>query len=482
MNAQKLSSRAAINRRIIFLILTVSTFALHGCGSGGSSNSSAEAPSKLVCSANSNDIFEELEPESSEDVQPSDSTRKVKRHRKVKVDFNTLNPRLRAQGAHVKLNLFKDRSVELKIRKSEQVSSQNTVATADVVGDPNSTATVVVNGDIMLAHVHLASTDEHFEVLSLADGTHSVQALELGDTDCQAIEAADVAEDFEFGGDVADTSVMATTEPTIDMLVVYTPAALAKAGGQAAMLALIQSGVANTNDAFTKAGLALRARLVGTLALKTDETTGFSTDLNALRSTSDGRWDEVHAERARVGADQVSLVGAYTNAGSTAGIAYISATASTAFSVTKSSMFSQYTFTHELGHNIGLRHEDGYVNTSGSFRTIMAYGSVKRILRFSSNTLKYGSYSLGDSTHNSTSVIAANLNRLPVLVASKVVPSPTATPVPTATPRPTATPSPTPGATATPSPGATATPTPTATPAPSATATPEPSGETITCP
>ena len=164
-------------------------------------------------------------------------------------------------------------------------------------------------------------------------------------------------------------------------------------------------------------------RLVGTLALKQNDSGNFSSDLSALKSKTDGKWDEVHAERTRLGADQVTVVGNYPG-GSVAGIGYIGATASSAFTVVKRSMFSQYTFTHELGHNIGLQHSDGYVNSTGAFRTIMAYGSVPRILRYSSSTLTYKSYATGNSSHNSAAILNANGKMTASLVATKITTNP----------------------------------------------------------
>lgn len=204
------------------------------------------------------------------------------------------------------------------------------------------------------------------------------------------------------------------------------------AGGSDAIKALIQMGVADSNKAYQTSGVNLSLRLVGTIAV-TQAESSFTSDLTALKSTSDGKWDAVHAERTRVGADLVALVAYYSNS-STAGIGYVGSTYSSGFSITKTTAFKQFSFTHELGHNIGLKHEDGYENSSGKFRTVMAYGTYTRIARFSNPAIDYNGYATGTSSNNSAAKINANGARIAAL-ATSVVQSENPTPsVPTPEP------------------------------------------------
>jgi len=114
----------------------------------------------------------------------------------------------------------------------------------------------------------------------------------------------------------------------------------------------------------------------------------------------------VHAERKRLGADLVSIVAYYSS--STAGIGYVGSSFTTGFSITKTTAFKQFSFTHELGHNMGLNHLDGYENSSGKFRTVMAYGSYTRIPRFSNPGLDFNSYATGTSSNNSAKILNAS--------------------------------------------------------------------------
>jgi hypothetical protein len=117
------------------------------------------------------------------------------------------------------------------------------------------------------------------------------------------------------------------------------------------------------------------------------------------------------------------MVASYPN-GSTAGIGYIGSTVSTAFTITRVSAFRQFSFTHELGHNVGLQHSDGYESSGGSFRTIMAYGSVVRIDRFSNPDLLYNGYRTGTSSQDSASILNDNGSTTASLVATKVIDEP----------------------------------------------------------
>lgn len=324
----------------------------------------------------------------------------------------------------IHLDLFNDTPMEVYVEKLVKVSENNLVMTGHM-NDENSSVSLVINDNQVVANVH-PENGLRYTIRPQGADAHVIQefqdvpeegAQSIGngeDPTCLAVPSPEARVEAPMMTDVA----MATT-PVIDMLVAYTPSALAKMGSVSAMKALIQTGIADTNRSFVNSGVNLSVRLVGIMALRQNESTDFSGDLTALRSNGDGKWDEVHAERARLGADQVSVVAVYPNNG-VAGIGYIKAGVSSAFTITKTGGFSQYSFTHELGHNVGLQHSDGLVNSSGSFRTIMAYGSVPRILRFSNPKLAYNGYSTGDSSHNSASILNAYGNTTANLVASKV--------------------------------------------------------------
>ena len=158
----------------------------------------------------------------------------------------------------------------------------------------------------------------------------------------------------------ADASGAETSQ--IDVLIVYTTAARLQAGGEAAMRAEIDLWFAAANGYFTDSGVDLQIRLAHAEELDYVETPS-SYELDSLTNGSDGTLDEVHAIRRAVGADLVHLIERWGAARHFryCGIAYMmenvgSYFASYGFGTTVLSCGS-LTFAHELGHNMGLRHD-----------------------------------------------------------------------------------------------------------------------------
>jgi hypothetical protein len=73
-------------------------------------------------------------------------------------------------------------------------------------------------------------------------------------------------------------------------------------------------------------------------------------------------------------------------------------------------------FAHEIGHNFGLEHSDGYVDPIAGFRTIMAsdsdceFGTCVRIPVYSSSdsSRTFFGRPIGDPGHDSAAIINAN--------------------------------------------------------------------------
>ena len=176
---------------------------------------------------------------------------------------------------------------------------------------------------------------------------------------------------------------------TIDVAVFYTLAAREAVGDGAAIEAVIDLRIAEANQAFAASGVHHRLKLVERSEIAYNET-GDILDVYRLIHPSDGHMDEVHAVRDRVGADLVHLiVGEF-------GLCGLSVRPG-AFGLTRYDCGGG-TFAHELGHNMGLRHDRyrvhwdggatppdpayGYVNPpalvtgtarSRHWRTLMAY-------------------------------------------------------------------------------------------------------------
>ena len=182
----------------------------------------------------------------------------------------------------------------------------------------------------------------------------------------------------------------------IDVMVVYTPLAKRREGGRAAIEALIDLFVAETNQAYANSRVTHRIRLVLREEVNYTEDGISIIDLDRLLTESDGHMDHVHDLRDLYAADLVHIV---VGRSDVCGRAHFSGGESPAedeasvFGLTVDSC-GGLVFAHELGHNMGLSHDRyveenpgrrsnfGYVNQrmfdegapgSARWRTIMAY-------------------------------------------------------------------------------------------------------------
>ena len=195
-----------------------------------------------------------------------------------------------------------------------------------------------------------------------------------------------------------------TTATQIDVLVIYTPGFVTRLGAN--WRTRIDQLVALTNQSYIDSGVPQQIRLVGVEQVNYADTTTNSTALSLLTSSS-GAFSTVAGLRKKYGADLVTLMRPfYMNAqGQNCGVGYISgyggsnvaAYSSYGFSVVSDGKdtagtnyyCTDYTFTHELGHNMGSMHDRTTVASqgggtgaypysfgygrSGSFGTIMSY-------------------------------------------------------------------------------------------------------------
>ena len=144
----------------------------------------------------------------------------------------------------------------------------------------------------------------------------------------------------------------------VDIAVVYTPAARRITGGTEEIEALIDLKIAETNQSYLDSEVNQRLVLVARQEVEYDESGNATRDLGRLADPSDGHLDEVHAIRDQAGADLLHMITGTTDV---SGIAQLLG----AFGLSRADCGSDV-FAHELGHNMGLRHDDGYVNQTGS--------------------------------------------------------------------------------------------------------------------
>ena len=147
-------------------------------------------------------------------------------------------------------------------------------------------------------------------------------------------------------------------DPVIDVLVMYTPQAAKKRGGETGVRALAGLAVDTVNQAFKRSGIQAKMRLVGVeeWSYTLDSSLPLANGLHARRDDP-----KVLELRNKLNADLVAgFVG--TSAEGAAGVGYLMKNPKGqddyGYSLSAAGYIGgpHYTFTHEIGHNLGCIH------------------------------------------------------------------------------------------------------------------------------
>ncbi len=322
----------------------------------------------------------------------------------------------------IDIELTSGRVVRARVERRETHRDGAETWAGSILGEPLSSVTLVSGDGVLQGAVR--TLDGAFSI-EPADGgpLHVVRLVDANATGTELEPLLPTVEAPPVGAD--EPPVAGDDGSTIDVLVFYTPSARTAAGSDAAAQTRIALGVSETNTAYANSGIAPRLRLVGAELTSYTESGSLSTDLSLFRGSGDGVMEEVHTRRDALGADMMILVVGAT-AGGACGVGYVMTSLSStfapfAFSVTAYTCISpNYTFGHELGHNMGSAHapEDGsgqaslyaysfgYKNPANLFRTVMAYecsGGCPRVLHFSNPNVSYSGATTGTLTqHDNT--------------------------------------------------------------------------------
>ncbi len=277
----------------------------------------------------------------------------------------------------------------------------------EFAGEPGSLLSLTVHRGMVSGFIHYGS--EVWEIEADGPGRSMLYRVETGRLPPEGAPLPRFADLADKSGAI-QLGEGAMAPVTQDILVVYTQGAINKYGGLDKLQSMILNAVAAANSAYSNSLVGIQMNLVGMAQVDYAETGDMGTSLSRLRSTNDGYMDNVHALRDSLGADLVALL---TNEGNYCGIAYLTGatgSASSGFSVTAPSCFSNQTFAHEIGHNQGNHHDranggsaafpysygyrtcDQIANTAGQkFRTVMAYSCTDspRVNWFSNPNILY---------------------------------------------------------------------------------------------
>jgi hypothetical protein len=334
------------------------------------------------------------------------------------------------------LNLFEDVTLTAVLDELMVNPSGSRAWTGHLEDVPYSQVNLVVKEGVMVGTI--ASPEGLYQVGYVGGSIHAVTEIDQAEfpPEMEPIPA-DVPLEPLVGVPLAP---MADDGSIIDVLVVYTDDARAGQGGTTAIQNLIDQAVLETNQSYANSGVDQRVRLVHTEEVTYDEADfDWGTTLGRLTGKTDGYIDHVHTLRDTYCADEVVLI-VNATAGS-CGIGWVMQSVSTSFEghaftvVSRHCATGNYSFAHEMGHNMGCAHDRanasvlgaydysfGYQAPDEAFRTIMAYncpGGCPRIDHWSNPDVSYGGqptgvvYTAPDSadnrrTLNNTALTVAN--------------------------------------------------------------------------
>lgn len=299
------------------------------------------------------------------------------------------------------------------IRKRLDVFEKGRMAWYGVIdNDPGSFALISIAGNAIAGRI-TTSRGNLYVITALGQDRYRVSELDqtkFGETENDFI-VPDIREPGKpAAGDCPDPST------SIDVMIVYTAAARTGAGGQDQMVALIYECIYLANLSYQNSNISQRLNLVHYEEVTYTESGDGNTDLGRLQNSSDGQMDNIHTLRNTYSADMVTLIVETLNYN---GIGYMMANVSNSFAsyaftvARRSNSAASLTYPHELGHNMGARHDctsdattgkpydynHGYFVSSPSdggpsWRTVMSYVNCStnpctRIPYFSNPNLAY---------------------------------------------------------------------------------------------
>lgn len=237
------------------------------------------------------------------------------------------------------------------------VSSSGAVNwTGRIDGEPESFLSLSMVGDAVAGHT--LSEQGEFELSGKRSGVLMLSEVEIPDRfceTCQALHSGTAGYGEEYSELNTEQRVEAENgDSVVDVLVVYTPLALADAGSLDAVLAKANQMINSLNSIMSSSGAETEANLLGIAPVSHPAANATSdgsvgTLLTRLYNGSDGQLDEAHEYREAYGADMVCVFAKATGYG----VANISGPWSVADYSTAHGVMP-----HELGHNLGCGHND----------------------------------------------------------------------------------------------------------------------------
>jgi hypothetical protein len=345
---------------------------------------------------------------------------------------------LNLESSRLELGLFNDIILTAALEKTIYRNGTNFIATGVVDGWAESRVILVAEGDVLAGTVSVPRLGL-YQIRYAGNGLHKIVEVDVANIPgCTVVRKAprnprpirlsrkksppiigsepgnfvEPPPMMSFGNLFAAGAIEpdASSNTNVDVMVVYTGAARIGAGGVSAMNTLIDLAVAEANDAYANSLIPVTLNLVFRGEVTYTESGNVATDLTRLQNPGDGHMDAVHAWRNQYGADLVCLF-TETMQSTYAGLGYLMSSVSTNFSSYSFSVVRRiyatgnYTFAHELGHNMGCAHDRQNASGPGAYpysyghrfvgsdtatyRDVMAYAPGIRIPYFSNPNVSY---------------------------------------------------------------------------------------------
>ncbi|RLD18628.1 MAG: hypothetical protein DRI69_10005 [Bacteroidetes bacterium] len=294
------------------------------------------------------------------------------------------------EQGQITANLFSDQNMLFSTQDIGITGVSNRSWTGNSIENLGSMA-VIINGRRISAHI--TSVEGNFEIIPLDNnGTHLILEHDLshhgtcGTNElAPAIINTDEPDNSAFPIEVSRpqrTSVQ--SECRIRLLVAYTPGAKTNTMStyHRTMIEHTELAILQMNQGYANSLVNQRVELAYLYETTDEETGNDSDDINDLRDTSDGKWDEIHDLRDLYSADMVALItdGSYTG---TCGISYgfNYELEANMFQITEyNCAVANFTLAHEFSHLQGCRHDIDANVTPFDFGHGYSQGDVYRTI------------------------------------------------------------------------------------------------------
>lgn len=272
------------------------------------------------------------------------------------------------------INLPTERTIKTKLLKTFTYSNKSVSYVYSIENEPKSELVFSKYGNVVTGMYSSVSGEK----IIFHQLDHNIFAVSVV-SESELINKDNSQPDFilsesslanKVNADICQPSTAICPATTIDVMVLYTSAARTAWGGVAQSNSFTATAITNFNTALQNSGVTnTTINLVYSGEIDYAESGNISTDLSRLRNSTDGLLDDAHVLRATYGADLCALVTATPT--NTCGLGYVNTnptnySANSAFTVTLfNCVVSNYSLAHEMGHNMGLKH-DWYVDTSST--------------------------------------------------------------------------------------------------------------------